>query len=238
VWAGYAQLVPPVVPETSVGVIRVFATAEEYTAYVGAEHAWTSGLWNPFKQELTIRPNDWGGSREKENHLLRVVYHEAFHQYLFLATGGIQAAAWFNEGHASLFENARIAGGRLDVEEDPARLAVLMEMIQGSKANLKELLPLTYQEFYAGDNQQRQERYALAWALVYYLRKGAAAERTPYAHQVCQRYLEALIQTKDGDAATRAAFDGIDLARLTADFTRFWLSNHKRAKADRNRVVK
>jgi hypothetical protein len=236
-WAGFAQLAPSPSPQDFVGVIRVFATPEEYVAYVGPDYAWSSGLWSPARQELVVRPSEWGGTQAKADHLLRVIYHEAFHQYLFHACDGLEPSVWFNEGHASLFENGRIRGGRLDVEEDSRRLEVLLESMRRSPPDLGALLNLTHAQFYAGSDEDREQRYALAWALVYYLRKGAGLERSPYAHQICQRYLEALWQSKDAGRATQAAFDGIDLKRLTVDFTRFWLSNNKRSGADRNRIL-
>lgn len=236
-WAGYAQLVPSPSPQTFVGVIRVFATPEEYTAYVGPEHAWSSGLWAPDRQELIIRPSEWGGTREKSDRLLRVIYHEAFHQYLFHAYNGLETSAWFNEGHASLFENASIRNGRLDVEEDPQRIAVVMDSLRNGPPDLGALLEMSYAQFYGGTDEDRKQRYSLAWAFSYYLRKGASMERTPYAHQACQKYLDALWTTKNAAQATHAAFEGIDMKRLTTDFVRFWLSDHKRLNADRNRIL-
>lgn len=53
-----------------------------------------AGLWSPTHEELLIL--DLGKSvREKTQKTLR---HEAFHQYLFYATGGEHHAVWFNEG--------------------------------------------------------------------------------------------------------------------------------------------
>jgi hypothetical protein len=236
-WAGFAQLAPSPSPQTFVGVIRVFAEPGEYVAYVGPKQAWTAGMWTPSRQELVIRPSEWGGTQAKAERLLRVIYHEAFHQYLFHACEGVEASAWFNEGHASLFENARIRNGRMDVEEDPLRIAVLLESMRHSPPDLGALLGLSYEQFYAGSDEDRQQRYALAWAFVYYLRKGADLERAPYAHEICQRYLEVLWRGRDAGRATSGAFEGVDLKRLTDDFTRFWLSGHKRSGADRNRIL-
>ncbi len=61
----------------------------------------TIGLWSPSHEELLIL--DMGNSARNET--LKTMRHEAFHQYLYYATGNGRHAVWFNEGHATFFEN-------------------------------------------------------------------------------------------------------------------------------------
>lgn len=239
--ACFEQFIPPRTEISSVSVIRIFATPEEYLQYMGAvskEMQWTYGCWMPDKKELAIRPVEWGDNAEKGQQILETIYHEAFHQYIFYALGQVDASPWFNEGHAELFETSVIGANRLDVTENPDNEYIINNLIKAGNINFKGLLNMTYNQFYATDKEILRANYATAWALIYFLRKAAPPGKPfPYAG-INDAYCDALLQLKKADKATDKAFENIDVAQLQADFIEFWKSSTQRARANRNRIFK
>ena len=215
--SAYAKLIPPFQEVADVSVVRICETEETYRQYVGKEMEWSVGVWNPSRRELVILSQ--GKDKDKT---LEIIKHEGFHQYLFYATGMIEPSTWFNEGHACFFETAEVDGkGHVDIPEN-ARVRHLLENLGPAAQLLPRLLHLGHSEFYSGSNEQRSLNYTTAWALVYFLRKGAPAEKQTAYASVLDTYLKALGSTKDADAATTAAFANIKMARLQEDFTEFW----------------
>ncbi|MDA1045060.1 MAG: hypothetical protein O3C57_07535, partial [Verrucomicrobia bacterium] len=115
----YIQLIPPRREIKAVSVVRMFATNSEYVDYVGKDYAWTIGLWMGSRKELVIRPLAEQSTQAEKDRIKRTAYHESFHQYLFYALDQRITAAWFNEGHASLFEQVAISRQGIKLGEDP-----------------------------------------------------------------------------------------------------------------------
>jgi len=231
----YARMVPPLAPVRTVSVIRIFENGNDYLRYVGPENAWTGGLWMPSRQELVIRPSSHGATRDQRRHALAVAYHEGFHQHAFYALGRQVIPPWFDEGHAELFETAQIRGSTVTLPENPDAATLVERILANGAPPIPALLAMDHATFYARDEAQRRANYALAWALVYYLRKGAAAERPARYHTICDRFIQALTDGADGPAATRQAFEPVNMARFIEQFTDFWTSRHRRAAAARIR---
>jgi len=234
----YSQLVPPRREISSVSVIRVFATPEEYETFVGPDYRWTGGLWVPNKKELVIRPIDWGGSRDQRDRVLSVTYHEGFHQYLAHALDEALASPWFNEGHATVFEAAKVRGTRIDIPENADHVPWLEAAAEQGPVDVRPILFMNYAQFYAGTDADRRRNYALAWGLIYYLRKAAPQlEKKDYA-AISNLYCDALVKSGNPAAATTAAFKNIDMTALANDMAAFWKSRSMRRRAERNRIVK
>ena len=220
----YAKLVPPLTQENDVSLIRLFQTREDYVRYVGKEHAWSSGLWMPARRELVL-------SQEKsKDDMMRIIRHEAFHQYLSHAYCMLAAAPWLNEGHACLFENATVeAKGKVSINEDPARVQLLIENIEAAVTLLPGLLRASYSDFYEGTADQRSFKYALAWGLAYYFQKGAPQERNTPFKNILPDFAAALAETHNYDEATALAFKDVDMAVFQDNFREFLLK--RRASA-------
>jgi hypothetical protein len=101
---------------------------------------------------------------------------------------------------------------------------------------LPRLLGLSYQDFYDPDDEKRADNYALAWGLVYYLRKYAPEDPMRGYGTILDRYVDLLWETRDPKAATEQAFEGVDMAEFREDFCEFWDSSNRRGKAKRNRL--
>ena len=235
----YAKLIQPQTEISAVSVVRVFANPEEYLAYVGPEHKWSGGMWMPMKKELVIRPIDWGKHRQQRERVLAVSSHEAFHQYLYYAMDQRPTSAWYNEGHAEFFEEAEVRSGRVTIEEGGKAKKDIEELVTSNAHLLPKFIRLSYEEFYAGaDEKQRRTNYDMAWALVYYLRKGAPLEQDAPFVQILPKYAEAIGKRMSPDQATTAAFADVDMEALIESWSKFWQSRNRRSAARRNRILK
>ena len=213
--------------ENAVSVIRIFNTRDEYLAYMGESFKWSGGIWMPAARELVISPLEGNAPEKAQAGVIRqVVFHEGFHQYLYYASGGADAALWFNEGTAQYFEGLEFKGTRPGVVLDDGKAAQLRKAVLSGGIALSELLAADRERFY-GDARKRDTYYAVSQALMHYLYKGAVLEgRTAYA-RIPFRYYDALLESRDGAAATRIALEGIDLAQLEKDFAAFWKNDQK-----------
>ena len=231
--AAYRRYVPPqrALKEST---IRAFATREGYDEYmktaVGEDGSRTIGLWNPSLEELLILTE--GKSPAERRETMKIMRHEAFHQYLFYATGIGDHAMWFNEGHACFFEtvmySAKTDSVRFVEDVKDRRAGAVTANPQKYARLLKSILPLDHDAFYAGSLPVVNDKYTAAWALIYFLEKGAPAldEFAKY-REVLPTYLKETAAGKSWRAATKTAFEGLEDS-LANDFLKFW---NKRAGA-------
>ena len=216
--AACEKMIPPAETISEVSVVRIFEERADYQKYVGKEHEWSAGLWSPSQRELVIC------SQEKELEItMQIIRHEAFHQYLFYASGMKAHAVWFNEGHATFLEESKPlrTGKGIDIPES-GRIKYVVEHLELVAMNLDKILGGSYQTFYSGSQEERSLNYSTACALVYFLRKGVPTSKlTPYA-KILETYQAALLETGDGAKATQRAFQDIDRTKFKADFIKFW----------------
>ncbi len=227
----YASFVEETKEVDEIGVVTVFNTRKDYLAYVPKDRQWTSGLWMASRKELVVSPPETKDRRLTTERVLRTAYHEAFHQYLFYAIDYVTPPTWLNEGHAMLFEGSQIdrSRKRIRVVEDKIRAKALEEIIRKGRFDLSQLTQKSSKEFYReGDVKQN---YALAWGLVYFLRKGGHLYKNRKYDQVCDTVLSALKKTGDWKKATKAGMALVDKTQLHTDFLDFWKSSSKRRLA-------
>jgi hypothetical protein len=221
-------------PKTAACVIRMPATPGEYKTYVGPEYDWTGGLWVPARKELLIRPVVEGSSQEKRRSLFRVAFHEGFHQYAFYALDQADSAMWFNEGMAQFFENAVIVNGRVRIDEDSRAIGLMNKVLAKGAFDLQAFFQLSPEQFYSQDSDERNANYAMAWALVYYLKKGFGSDtHSPYSG-LLDKYAEAMqVEGKTASEATDAMLKGVNIQKLGLDFRQFWHSLARQSVARR-----
>jgi hypothetical protein len=216
--AACEKMIPPAETISDVSVVRIFEERPDYQKYVGKEHEWSAGLWSPAHRELVIC------SMEKQFAItMQIIRHEAFHQYLFYASGMKDHAVWFNEGHATFLEESKPlqTGKGLDIPES-SRIKFVVEHLELTAQNLEKVIGSSYQSFYSGSQEQRSLNYSTACALVYFLRKGVPSSKlTPYA-KILETYQATLVETGNGSLATQKAFQGVDMTKFKADFIKFW----------------
>jgi hypothetical protein len=243
--SAYTKLIPPLKPVEEVSVIRVFRERSDYLNYVGGKLKWSGGLWMPNKKELVISPIEIINKKNKRDLMLKVVYHEGFHQYLFYALDRLQTPIWFNEGHATFFESCRVYQNRdtIQIIENDRRRRDLEILLKRRKPpDLRKVILMDYGEFIvnnktdAQSDKLRRQHYALSWALVYFLRKGAHLYESNY-DEVCPAVIAKLQATRGNRiAASQAAVDMLDMDQLNKDFYRFWTTRGNRQKAERTKL--
>ena len=232
----YQKLIPPLAPISAVSVIRIPSDTGVYIDYVGIGNEWTGGMWKPAIRELIIRPIDHGSTRDQRQRLLRVAYHEAFHQYLFYALANRTSPPWFNEGHAELFESSTISSQGVTIEENDQNVSRLLNMIKRGRVPIRELIALDYPQFYDRDPEKRADNYALAWGLIYYLRKGSAQEHPARHAQLCSTLLKALSENHASATPTQRTFNTVNMQALEKQFITFWTSRQRRSQAKRSNL--
>ncbi len=236
--AAYAHFIPEVKKIEEVSVVTVFADRGDYQNYVPDTLKWSGGAWLPQRRELVISPSGEDRRRMDRDATLRVVYHEAFHQYIYYALNLAQLPIWINEGHAMLFEAAEVdqREKRIEVKENERRMSTLEDMLKDEKVDLKRLMLMSPEEFYAQGG--RTENYALAWGLTYFLRKGAWQYEGKDYDKICDRVIQTSIKTRDARKAAFAGIDGVNMEQLTQDFIDFWDSTTKQNRAERYDLFK
>lgn len=213
-------------PKNQVGLstVRVFKTKagyDEYLKEIDCDMEWSIGLWSPAREELLVAAED-------RQQALNTMRHEAFHQYLYYARG-VGHATWFNEGHACFFENVKYnpAQNTVKITDQSERAKWVDRNPKMYAANIKKILAMSREEFYAGDANRN---YCTAWALVYFLEKGAYTSPVfePY-RQIVPKYLELTASGMDGLSATAQAWQLVADRDVEADFLKFWKEKRKAA---------
>lgn len=221
----YEKVFPLKHPMKEVSVIKVFQRRNEYTDYIGGRWGKDSiGLWMSNKKELAVSPLSSTKSRVSRAQMLLTLYHEGFHQYIFYAGNGINSSVWFNEGHAALFEGFEFKGkAKYELGLSERRYNSFARTgLNASESELQALIKKDYGQFYAPDTIDRN--YNLAWALVYFLRKGALLMKKMEYARIPEKYYDSFCKSGNERKATEDAWAGIDMGKFTADLNAFWSS--------------
>ena len=224
----YSRYYKRIVPLKEINVVRVFNDRESYVAYVGDDKKWTGGLWLPSKKELVISPNTSVNEKGNKNSQIRILRHEAFHQYIHFALDQIQTSVWFNEGSAIFFASIVKKGRTLKVKPS-TYLKRLKNMIKKQKPDITTLLKMDYEQFYSGNGSKEKvsENYALAWGIVYFLQKGAYTVKRKTGRnytKILKNYYKQLVETKSSEEATKLAWEKINMKTFTEDFVKYYNS--------------
>ncbi len=199
----YSQLFPPVKPVEAVSVVRVCRNRTEFLAYGGPPMS--GGFWHAGNEELvfydfeqTTLDNEAAGvtaGKTTDKDSLLVLYHEAFHQYIYYAVGEVAPHDWFNEGHGDYFSGAVIPqyGTKVDhIGPSPWRIHRAKDQCEFGKGwvPLKALVHAERAEYY---NPARQaDYYAAGWSFVYFLREAEVVKKHPRWSKVLTDYFDAL----------------------------------------------
>lgn len=178
----YEVLFPPDRPIKAVSVVRVCKDGAQYSQYGGP--GGSAGYWYAPGKELVFYEN---GKKDS----LSVLYHEAFHQYIYYSVGDFSPHSWFNEGHGDYFAGFDYRAGRFV----PAPFDWRITEAKNAKRNpkrppLREWINWSQAQYYGRNdaNIEIGENYALGWSLVYFLR----TTKKPAYQGVLDRYFNSL----------------------------------------------
>lgn len=176
----YEELFPPDRPVTAISVVRVCKDKDQYHQYGGP--GGSAGYWNSGAQELVFYEDT---SAKKD--ALRVLNHEAFHQYIFYSVGSVSPHSWFNEGHGDYFSGHDFGGGGRFIPKPFSWRQGIIKTAMGSKTYvpLKTFVTYSQRDYYG---PQIGQNYAQGWSLIWFLRR----TRNPAWKDVLPSYFNAL----------------------------------------------
>jgi phosphopantetheinyl transferase (holo-ACP synthase) len=221
----FTEFYPLKKPLDAVSVAKMFETRKGYLAYLGPKYENTGGLWVASKKELVVSPMDWGTRKQRRQMMAETTMHEAFHQYIFFATGKQSTATWFNEGNACFFSGIKQKGSRM-VVEGTRRFERAKKYIPS--ADIEKLIHMSQDEYYSN----MKVNYAVGYGLLFFLHKGAPVmkKKNKY-HEIPMKYYNAVIETRDPKKATDIAWAGVDMKEFTKEFRNFWKNKTLMKKA-------
>lgn len=192
----YEEDFPPMVEITSVSVIRVCATREDFNIY-GQTGGGVAGYFNPGSEELVL----FFDNMMSKDSTLSVMAHEGFHQYCHFLFNRSEAHRWFDEGHGDYYGACTMRGRKLvpgdDMDGGLARIPEIKSMLKADK-----IKPLSEHIRYSHPEWQNQgpsgvSCYAQSFSLIRFLREGARGKvskkywKDDYA-DIIPNYIEAL----------------------------------------------
>jgi len=178
----FLELFPPVGEITAVSTVRVCQDKDEYLEYGGPPRS--AGYWNPLAKELVFFENG------KEDTRI-VLYHEAFHQYVYYAVGEVNPHPWFNEGYGDYFSGAEFNthGDVLRIRPNPWRVEAIRALLDRCPP-WKELLRMDQAAFMG----QAEVHYPMSWSIVYFLEESKEAAAEPAWANILPTYYRTLKQ--------------------------------------------
>ena len=196
----YEKLFPPAAEIKAISVVRVCKDRDEYLRY-GAPPG-SAGYWSPGDEELVFYQDK---SNKKDS--LRVLYHEAFHQYIHYSVGQVAQHSWFNEGHGDYFAGHNYRGKKFRADVFRWRTGIIATAFgKKSYVPLEEFLKYTQREYYSRPGLC----YAQGWSLVYFLREVERRKIKKYEKYwgLLDRYFEAI--KRNVKSVKENALEGLD----------------------------
>ena len=162
---------PPHRPITSISVVRICNTREEFNTY-GQTGGGVAGYFNPGSEELVLFFGD--GSIHMT---LGVMTHEAFHQYCHFLFDRSEAHRWFDEGHGDYYGAWTLKGKNLkparDMKGGLSRVPHLKELFRNDQlASLSRHIRFNHSQWQR-QGPQNISNYCQSFGLIYFLREGA-----------------------------------------------------------------
>lgn len=195
----YERLFPPLEPVTAVSRVRICKDRDEYMAYGGPPNS--GGYWNSAEEELVFYDYenlDGEAGTGKANSRI-VLYHEAFHQFIYYSAGSFAPHSWYNEGTGDYFSGAKLRGSKvLKIDVNPWRIETIQKMIERSQyAPLDEIVNWEQRAYY-GQNEYGLPGgmlYAQGWSMVYFMRESKDVRKHPTWSKILDVYFETLRST-------------------------------------------
>jgi len=199
--AYYMTLFPPARDIGAVSIVRVCRNREEYHRYGGRPG--TGGFWHAGNEELVFydylqttldasRSNKQVRRTTTKDSLL-VLYHEAFHQYVYYAVGEVAPHDWFNEGNGDYFSGAVVStGGKVTrVRPSSWRIHRAKDQMEYGKGRipLTVLLNADRRKYYG---PRVADFYAAGWSFVYFMRTSPEVKKHTRWSKMLGTYFDTL----------------------------------------------
>ena len=205
----YERLFPAVEPVTAVSAVRVCKDQDGYLLYGGPRGS--GGYWNWVAEELVFYDyEDVGRERGSGKANSRIVlYHEAFHQYVFYSAGSMSPHSWFNEGHGDYFSGARFdrTGEVSMIGVNPWRINTIQRMVREREyTSWSEIIEYSQSKYYANGGPN----YAQGWSMIYFLRESKEVLRREEWAKILPTYFQVMKDAYDQEEAQLALADQLE----------------------------
>lgn len=238
----YVDLFPPAAPVRAVSTVRICKDQAEYHAYGGPPGS--GGYWNSAEEELVFYDyeNVDGEAGTGRANSRIVLYHEAFHQYIYYSVGELAPHSWYNEGTGDFFSGAVMNGGRVRrIGVNPWRIRTIKSAVeQGAHVSWADIVGFSQAQYYRNAGLC----YAQGWSMIYFLRTSREVERREDWARILPTYFDTLkaeyarltgesgggelsrsrknaIGEEAREAALEAAFDGVDFDEIEQAWIEF-----------------
>lgn len=121
----YEHQFPPAAKIEAVCIARICGDRAEYHHYGGP--GGSAGYWNSDTEELVFY--DASPKKEPDDDTLAVLYHEAFHQYIYYSVGEVAPHSWFNEGHGDYYAGSKYLSKKFAIRPFNWRVGVIKEAL-------------------------------------------------------------------------------------------------------------
>jgi hypothetical protein len=207
----YEKQFPPKKKIEDVCIVRVCGGRAEYHAYGGP--GGSAGYWSSWHEELVFY--DASPARAPDDDTISVLYHEAFHQYIYYSAGRVSPHSWFNEGHGDYYAGAKYVGGKFLIKPFTWRVGTIKNAIRagaspvgeggggfdrtkGGYTPLDRLCAFSQGEYYSYPDVC----YAQGWSLVFFLRE--IVPKNPKWNAKWGKILDIYFATLQGSATNTA----------------------------------
>ncbi|MBV8878448.1 MAG: DUF1570 domain-containing protein [Planctomycetaceae bacterium] len=235
----YRQVIPSAkgIPQCRV---KVFDREEDFQYYGLSPGA--AAYWSPGQEEVVCYKFEGDkvtlDSREEftvaeerpaEETTFKILYHEAFHQYMYYMMGKgrrIYVPSWLNEGLGDYFFGGEWTKnrGKFTIGINDWRVKTIVTAVKKNEhVGLDKIFRYDQMQYYANAHHC----YAQGWAINYFFMQSPVAKAKGYP-QIPVKMLEALKTGSGGEdgwqKATDKAFAGIDLKKMEEEWKAFVLT--------------
>lgn len=233
----YKQVIPSAkgIPQCRV---KIFDREEDFMHYGFAGYG-VAAYWSPGQEEVVCYKFEGdkvtldskeeftvAEERPVEETTFKILYHEAFHQYMFYMMGRgrhIYVPSWLNEGLGDYFFGGEWTKnrGKFTLGINDWRVKTIVDAVKKSEhVSLDKIFRYEQMDYY----RNAHLCYAEGWAINYFFMQSPVAKQKGY-HTIPQKMLDAL-KTGSGGAdgwqrATDKAFTGYDLKKMEEEWKAF-----------------
>jgi hypothetical protein len=229
----YKQVIPSAkgIPQCRV---KIFDREEDFMYYGFAGYG-VAAYWSPGQEEVVCYKFEGdkvtldskeeftvAEERPAEETTFKILYHEAFHQYMFYMMGRgrrVYVPSWLNEGMGDYFFGGEWTKGRgkFDIGINDWRVKTIVDAVKKNEhVPLDKIFRYTQMDYY----NKAMLCYAEGWAINYFFQKSPVGKKNGY-FQIPARMLEALKTGGDWEKATDKAFAGYDLKKMEEEWKAF-----------------
>ena len=218
--------------------VKLFDCEEDFQYYGQAPGA--AAYWSPMQEEIVAyrfegRKVKVGESKEDmtvaeeknpEEVTFNIIYHEAFHQYMFYLMGrdrDVYVPSWLNEGMGDYFFGGRwTKSGKFEIGINDWRLETIVKAVkEGKHVPLPEIIKYSQAQYYSNAGLC----YAEGWAMNYFFLSPEGRKKGYQA--IPAKMFDALQNSGNWEKATEKAFAGANLKQMDEEFKAFVLSMEK-----------